>query len=381
MTSRYTNKPRYFYVTLPSTASRDEFTENKANSFKVRLPQRLELQGSHWQVALMAATLPDATDDIVDRLGYGDLSLPDTDKIAESLLESFPLFSIYTLTAKQNTMKRHRTVTIPPAAVRKWTGASGEAFMTSFVNYINNQYTALLSEASLENKMEPKGTLEDPSTKRKYVPRIYMETLGQQMQVVVDNTQLYIVSNPHPTLHIRTDLALKMGWIERDDRGTYQIGPNLLIEGNNGTINTIGPHLLTYIADLRSRRPTYKRLIYHATTKTIELSPAFNWRFTNLNVAYDALRGFPARTLMVYSDVAASSIVGGQITDLLREIPYNRQEKGDMTIEPIHLQFQKIRSNIIETIEVHISEQDDKLVTFDSKKGSSITLVFRNDIP
>ena len=172
------------------------------------------------------------------------------------------------------------------------------------------------------------------------------------------------------------------GWYpDRQAYQYFQIGPNLLIEGNNGTINTIGAHLLTYIADLRSRGPTYKRLIYHATTKTIELSPAFNWRFTNLNVAYDALRGFPARTLMVYSDVAASSIVGGQITDLLREIPYNRQEKGDMTIEPIHLQFQEIRSNIIETIEVHISEQNGKLVTFDSKKGASITLVFRNDIP
>ena len=79
--------------------------------------------------------------------------------------------------------------------------------------------------------------------------------------------------------------------------------------------------------------------------------------------------------------MAASSIVGGQITDLLREIPYNRKEKGSMTIEPCHLQFQKIRSNIIETIEVHISEQDGKLVSFDTKRGSSITFFFRNDIP
>ena len=84
---------------------------------------------------------------------------------------------------------------------------------------------------------------------------------------------------------------------------------------------------------------------------------------------------------MVYSDVVASSVVGGQITDLLREIPYRREEKGNMTIEPLHWQFQKIRTNIMEMIEVHISEQNGQLVNFDSDRGSSITLAFRNDIP
>ena len=52
-----------------------------------------------------------------------------------------------------------------------------------------------------------------------------------------------------------------------------------------------------------------------------------------------------------------------------------------MNIEPLHRHFQRIRSNIIETIEVHISEQDGQLVKFDSDKGSMITLAFRNDIP
>ena len=83
---------------------------------------------------------------------------------------------------------------------------------------------------------------------------------------------------------------------------------------------------------------------------------------------------------MIYSDVAASSIVGGQITDLLREVPYNRQERGTMYIEPWHYQFRPIRSNIMETIEISISEQNGKLVAFDNDKPSSVTLVFQNEL-
>jgi len=50
-----------FYVTLPSTGSIREFTTNQANHFKVRLPQRLNLKGNHWKVALSSVTLPDYT--------------------------------------------------------------------------------------------------------------------------------------------------------------------------------------------------------------------------------------------------------------------------------------------------------------------------------
>ena len=49
-----------FYVTLPSHANRHEFPNNQANSFKIRLPQPLQLTGGSWQVGLSAISLPDA---------------------------------------------------------------------------------------------------------------------------------------------------------------------------------------------------------------------------------------------------------------------------------------------------------------------------------
>ena len=49
-----------FYVTLPSHANQREFPNNQANSFKIRLPQPLQLTGAGWQVGLSAISLPDA---------------------------------------------------------------------------------------------------------------------------------------------------------------------------------------------------------------------------------------------------------------------------------------------------------------------------------
>ena len=48
-----------FYVTLPSHSNRREFPNNQANSFKIRLPQPLQLTGGGWQVGLSAISLPD----------------------------------------------------------------------------------------------------------------------------------------------------------------------------------------------------------------------------------------------------------------------------------------------------------------------------------
>ena len=49
-----------FYVTLPSHSSKTEFPNNKANSFKIRLPHPIRLEDTGWKVGLMSISLPDA---------------------------------------------------------------------------------------------------------------------------------------------------------------------------------------------------------------------------------------------------------------------------------------------------------------------------------
>ena len=49
-----------FYVSLPSHSSKNEFPENKANSFKIRLPNPICLEGHGWKVGLFSIAMPDA---------------------------------------------------------------------------------------------------------------------------------------------------------------------------------------------------------------------------------------------------------------------------------------------------------------------------------
>ena len=364
MTHRY-GKPGSFYVTLPSTASINEFPANQANSFKLRLPQRMELEGPHWKVALSGATIPDTTASILDRLGYADLNIPEGDKVTGSVLAKKDLFSIKAITVTdKGGWASTEKIRVEAHDVRSFTAPTGEAFMISVINQLTRGFTYQLNQTKKRLVFNDKRS----------VPTFSIKGTGDQFVILLDNSKLHMPSNKdRPVLTIRTDLAMKMGWLSRE-KNEYKIGPNLMPLDNGGLLPTAQAFTKGFTTSSGSI------MLFRVRNGNMTLSPAMNWCFTNLNAAYDILRGSPARTLMVYSDVAASSIVGGQTTDLLREIPYNRKERGTMYIEPWHYQFRPIRSNIIETIEVHLSEQDGRLVKFDSNDPSSITLVFKNEI-
>ena len=365
-----TTTPSQFFVTLPSTASLDEYTHNQANDFKVRLPQPLHFPGQHWEVALSAVTLPDTTESIVDRLGYGDLSLPDADKVPDSALATTPLFSTLVIIATETGALHSRgNIDIYPKDIlESFTTSSGEAFMISLRNVLTHRFTMRLTDSTRY--------LVNPKTKKRTVLELRPTTVGAQMEMLLDNSNIDMLTVSYRSLlSIRTDLAIKMGWLAWDNvNNRYTIGPNIAVEDIDGTITSDDDYTRGFA--------TRKGNVFHykVQTKMMILSPVVNWRFTNLNAAYDALRGSPSRTLMVYSDAADSSIVGGQTVDLLREIPYHRKEKGSMYVEPRHLQFRNIRSQMMETIHVQFGEQNGELVKFDSRQPSSVTLLFRQNL-
>ena len=49
--------------------------------------------------------------------------------------------------------------------------------------------------------------------------------------------------------------------------------------------------------------------------------------------------GTRLRSLFVYSDVGGSSVVGNQVTDLLREVNFRRKGEGVQYFEPLHIQY------------------------------------------
>ena len=66
--------------------------------------------------------------------------------------------------------------------------------------------------------------------------------------------------------------------------------------------------------------------------------------------------GTRKRTVMVYSDVVESTVVGSGKYPLLREVQLLRTGEGESTAEPLHHQWIKVRGNQLEIVEVEIAD-------------------------
>ena len=162
-------------------------------------------------------------------------------------------------------------------------------------------------------------------------------------------------------------LALKMKWIEQVSTGVYRLGPNLLQEFQG--ISTIP--IPTDVLDA-NKKPTF----WKVDGEYVKLSLSSPWRFVNLNDKFRLSSEFPSvRPLHVYCDVGTSSMVGGRITDLLREIKYHPQNTTHF--EPRHIQYVPVRNEVVEIVETQMAETNADLVKF----GRTIlTLHFKRDV-
>jgi len=163
-------------------------------------------------------------------------------------------------------------------------------------------------------------------------------------------------------------LALKMGWIEEVSTGKYRLGPNLLQEFHSDTIPT--PKEVPDAAN----QPTF----WKVDGTYLVLSVTCNWRFVNLNDKFRPSAEFPStRPLHVYCDVGTSSMVGNRITDLLREIKYHPQNTTHF--EPLHIQYVRVRNEVVEIVETQMAEINGDLVQF-GEGHTLLTLHFKREV-
>jgi len=164
-------------------------------------------------------------------------------------------------------------------------------------------------------------------------------------------------------------LALKMGWIEQVSPGTYRLGPNLLREFQG--ISTIPTP--TDVLD-GNNKPTF----WKVDRDYVVLSLSCHWRFVNVNDKFRPSSEFPStRPLHVYCNVGTSSMVGGRITDLLREIKYHPQNTTHF--EPRHIQYVPVRNEVVEIVETRMAETNGELVQF-GEGHTFLTLHFKRDV-
>ena len=77
------------------------------------------------------------------------------------------------------------------------------------------------------------------------------------------------------------------------------------------------------------------------------------------------------RSLHLYCNVGESSIVGTQITNFLRDLPYKDQP---IRWEPEHVQYHRVRGDTVEIIEVEVAETNGDLLTLNPAGKTQVTL-------
>ena len=219
-----------------------------------------------------------------------------------------------------------------------------------------------------------------PKQGAKYVTRdgkrTYVKFVWEGEDLIIGNKETVIRSSElgdRPAFYFNEALAKKMGWIVwHEGLAQYQLGPNIQQEFDQDTIPTLS--LVT--ADVfHEGNPAF----WTVATGFMRLSLFCNWRFLNINQAFQDLIGSSERSLFVYSDVGRSSVVGNQVTDLLRQVRFRLRGDGSQYFEPVHIQYIPVRKDVIDIIETQVAEvTTGELVRF-GEGNTIVTLHFKKD--
>ena len=333
-----------FYVQLTSMASQTEFPSNTSNSFKNRLPHPLQFREPGWKVGMSAISLCAAPRKIklneafLFRFGWIELVDPDQNVYTDMLQDV-----------------RERDLDFMPR-----TG-------TEFMNWVQDRYMwALGDQAMADLQLFKKKTSDGDPTEWLYMI-MHPVANGDNTSTC---TTMKINNGPrYPKLTVGLELAKKMQWIMmgRLDNGQprYVLGPHLRKEFPTGVVPTA--------VDVEQPINNGERRFYKIDDDGLHLSCYINWVFVNLDESYERAFRSTRRPLHVYSSAGQSTVMGNQVTDLLREVPYALSERY---FEPCHVQYLSLRTDVINIIETQVAENTGELTNFESGL-TSMTLHFK----
>ena len=171
--------------------------------------------------------------------------------------------------------------------------------------------------------------------------------------------------------YINLDIALKFGLLRRktgktgNNTADFVLGPNLQYSLPTNTYDEttqpVGSRFRTYYnwegenyegVNNTSRAFT---IMTADNVKWVGLYPALQWQMNNLDASFEKMVGTRKRTVMVYSDLVESTVVGSGKFPLLREVQLLRTGDGESTAEPLHHQWIKLRGQQLDILEVEIA--------------------------
>jgi len=340
--------PTEFYVQLMSNASTSEFPDNKANSFKNRLPNPLQLREPGWKV------------------GISDLSFPSTTRNMYSKQDI--LFQFWWIDMVDASSDMYMWVIF---VLREGDLDFAPRTGTEFMNAIRDRYLwRLRDRTDVGATMYKKKINAGNPTELLYT----VMRRAENGECVIDNsrtcTTLSMNGNTlYPRMYIGIELAKKMKWIKMGtlDNGQpgYVLGPHLRKEfPKEGVPNA---------TDLIVASNPGDELFYKINSQELQLSCFINWVFTDLDRSYEEAFGKNRRSLFVHSNVGQSMVMGDQVTDLLKQVHY---DLNVVDFQPRHILYLPVRSSVFDIVEVQLSEDDGQLVDFASGL-TTITLYFK----
>ena len=342
----------------------NESPKNANNSFKVRLPERLTLPGEGWHASLMSLTVPDQ--------GQSNAV------IATDPHTKVVTFSVTYLTRKYilgeyrrvSFQTKEYTVELEDIMSAKHPVTSGSLFWKRTMQEVHNKtMRALMHEQDTAKTFDAD---ERPlvSVKKNWMP---MMTWKDDALIfhAVPKGDLINGNKTKATNAFSLDLGVaeKSGFIEKPKGwANYTLGPNLQFTFPTVTFDSQtspknpsnrtdyyweGAHYAgTQPSDLSK---DVMDIMYLVNNKRLHLSRMVEWQFNNLNASFEKLVGTSKRTLMVYSDVVESSVVGSGKFPLLREVQLLRTGEGESVVVPLHHQWIKVRGHQLEIVEVEIA--------------------------
>ena len=349
----------------------DEFPKNTNNSFKVRLPEPLSLQGEGWYASLMSLTVPDegqsnaviASDPHTKVIRYkhpiSTRKWTDTGDPSTSGYES-----VYTvLSTKMIELEEIMNATqIVSTGSQFWKRVMHTLHNKIMTEVMKDQWSASVAE-------------------RDRKPIVFVNKHGMpqlswkgESLVIEAITKKNLMNNRQVSMvefYINVDIALKFGLLRRKTGKTgyatsdFVLGPNLQYSLPTKTYDeSTGPVGSRYRTYYNWEGDVYEGVNFIGSAfsimtadnvKWLRLFPAFEWQFNNLDASFEKIVGTSKRTVMVYSDVVESTVVGSGKYPLLREVQLLRTGDGESTAEPLHHQWIKLRGQQLDILEVEIA--------------------------
>ena len=349
----------------------DEFPNNANNSFKVRLPEPLSLQGEGWYASLMSLTVPDegqsnaviASDPHTKVIRYKHaISTRKWTDTGDPSTSAY-LFIDTALSTKMIELEEIMNATqIVSTGSEFWKRVMQTLHDKIMTEVMKDQWNASVAEPDRKpivfvNKHGmPQLSWKEESLLIKAIPK----------KDLLNNQQINMVE-----FYINVDIALKFGLLRRKTGKTgyatsdFVLGPNLQYSLPTKTYGeNTGPVGSRYRTYYNWEGDVYEGVNFSSrafsimtadNVKWMRLHQAFEWRLNNLDASFEKMVGTRKRTVMVYSDLVESTIVGSGKYPLLREVQLLRTGDGESTAEPLHHQWIKLRGQQLDIVEVEIA--------------------------